>query len=280
MSHFLKSGLGIALAVLLTGATTAQEVTEDVTAEARRYNVEFIVFSYSENVSVGTEVFPPDTPEVDLDQLAFGPAEQIPEYGDPALSEPAADDTSLPEGEAPIEDGPSLIDAVLLLDDERSMQRAHSQLVRLDAYEPLLYTGWSQLALAPKDTKPIELTFFGRVPPGLAGSFKLYMSRFLHLVVDLTLDDGESPAEPAPYAEPAFSFGDERVGFDTSPVRAPGPVRFRIEEDRIIKNGDIRYFDHPKFGIVVKVTRVDPPEPGEQPADDIGPLTPIGVTSQ
>jgi hypothetical protein len=33
--------------------------------EIRRYTVELIVFFYAENVSVGTEIFPPDEPIVD-----------------------------------------------------------------------------------------------------------------------------------------------------------------------------------------------------------------------
>ena len=36
-----------------------------------------------------------------------------------------------------------------------------------------------------------------------------------------------------------------------------GPVRYRIQEDRIVRNNDIRYFDHPKFGVIAKVTRVE-----------------------
>ena len=28
-------------------------------------------------------------------------------------------------------------------------------------------------------------------------------------------------------------------------------------EDRIVKHGEVRYFDHPKFGVVAKVLRLD-----------------------
>jgi hypothetical protein len=35
------------------------------------------------------------------------------------------------------------------------------------------------------------------------------------------------------------------------------PVRYRIYEDRIMKTGDLRYFDHPRFGVVARVTRPD-----------------------
>ena len=38
------------------------------------------------------------------------------------------------------------------------------------------------------------------------------------------------------------------------------PVRYRIQENRILKNGELRYFDHPKFGVLAKVTRVEDEE--------------------
>jgi hypothetical protein len=38
------------------------------------------------------------------------------------------------------------------------------------------------------------------------------------------------------------------------------PVYYRIQENRILKNGELRYFDHPKFGVLAKVTRVEEEE--------------------
>ena len=34
-------------------------------------------------------------------------------------------------------------------------------------------------------------------------------------------------------------------------------MRYAIREDRIFKSGDLRYFDHPKFGVLAKITRVE-----------------------
>jgi hypothetical protein len=33
-----------------------------------------------------------------------------------------------------------------------------------------------------------------------------------------------------------------------------------INENRILKNGELRYYDHPKFGVLAKVTRVEEDE--------------------
>jgi hypothetical protein len=34
-------------------------------------------------------------------------------------------------------------------------------------------------------------------------------------------------------------------------------VSYRIQEDRIFRSGELRYFDHPKFGVLAKVSRVE-----------------------
>ena len=79
--------------------------------------------------------------------------------------------------------------------------------------------------------------------------FYLYLSRFLHLVVDLSLTPPDSTPE---YAD---EFGTVRQ-FEYALPPTQGPVRFRIREDRIFKSDEIRYFDHPKFGVIAKVQRV------------------------
>ena len=65
------------------------------------------------------------------------------------------------------------------------------------------------------------------------------------------------------FDEPAFTFGDARLMYDDEYQPEEGPVRYRIQENRILKNGDIRYFDHPKFGVIAKVTRIERVEPEE-----------------
>ena len=117
-------------------------------------------------------------------------------------------------------------------------------------------------------------------PERLSGSFTLYLSRYLHLVVDLTLEELRANGEPVAIDESGFAYSDNRFGAGYDDVQ-PSPVRYRIQEDRIFKNGDLRYFDHPKFGVLAKITRVEeeeqqePVEPemlGDGPAELIGDL--------
>jgi hypothetical protein len=63
-----------------------------------------------------------------------------------------------------------------------------------------------------------------------------------------------------------FNFGDSRRQYEEPDTAELQPVRFRIQENRILKNGELRYFDNPKFGILAKVTRVEESEP--EPSDE------------
>jgi hypothetical protein len=185
------------------------------------------------------------------------------------LAEPqaAATDPDVPEVEEEVEKAP-WPETVLMVEDEFSMQAVIERLELLDAYEPMLHVGWTQVALPEDESQPIELPYFGDPPAGLDGSFTLYLGRYLHLVVDLALDASASTGEESPgleepisdepdFDEPAAIYGDARQQFDDEMPVAEGRVRYRIQENRIMRNGDTRYFDHPKFGVIAKVNRVE-----------------------
>jgi hypothetical protein len=133
------------------------------------------------------------------------------------------------------------------------------QLNRLDAYEPLMHVGWTQAVWPEEETEAVSLFRLGMPPEGLDGSLTLYLSRFLHLVVDVQLRDPDSIENPITTTDDGFaSFSDEII--------APQPIFYRIQEDRIVKNNDLRYYDHPRFGVLARVTRVEDDEE-ENPAE-------------
>lgn len=235
---------GIAI-TLVSAAATAQTVAEPEVTEYPRYTVEVIIFEYAEEVSIGTERFLPDKPpptadELDEEELVFG------------------DDLSPP----PVEDeafAPGAAEFVLHLEDELTMSDVAGRLERLDVYRPVMHFAWTQVTRPDEETRPIELSALGVPPAGLEGSFTLYLSRYLHLVVDLSLEQQPGFSDPVAIDEPVSAYTDGRFGADYDTPRS-GPVRFRIKEDRIFKSGDLRYFDHPKFGVLAKITRVEEPE--------------------
>ena len=231
----------LAVATIFPTMLFAQdELLDEEQVPIKRYTVELIVFSYQENVAVGTEQFPGDQTEL--------PTEEIEEI-------------VVKEHVRRHPDAVGLM-SIYLSEEELTMHDVVKQLELLDAYDPLMHVGWTQAGFPLQDTDALDLSVFGEPPIGLDGSFTLYLARYLHLVVDLSMD--------APVEVIEIEFDDDTFYEfeDTSPRE--GPVRYRIDEDRIVKNGEIRYFDHPKFGVVAKVSRIEETAEDESEETDSG----------
>lgn len=242
------------LATLLLSTAVAQnELPEEEQEDIRRYTVEIIIFSYVEEVSIGTELFPADEPPADDEYLIDHDEFDI-----------ADDKNAAPE----VPD----MELVMLTEDEYTMSDILRQFALLDVYETMMHFGWTQSTRPQEETRAIELRVFGEPPQGLDGSLTLYLSRFLHLVVDLTLDAPEDFSISAAVDEPHLIFGDSHNRFGDATGFQPQPVRYRIQENRIVRNGDVRYFDHPKFGVVARITRVEEEEIDADNAPEMEPL--------
>jgi len=297
--------------VLFLGSAAAQEAIDDESVEEppiRRYTVEVIVFSYEENVSVGSEIFLPDEPPPEEEPL-------LDEDGNPILTDEdlvpvfsddmAVADDEVVEEEAPpawavvlpvstAVDGGALVpivtgedagelnpfELVLLPEEEFTLVDAARQFELLDAYKTMMHFGWTQPTFPEEDTPAIELRLLAEPPEGLEGTLTLYLSRYLHLVVDLALDAPDEFEVEVVDDDSFFSFGDARERYGDVHAFEPMPVRFRIQENRILKNGELRYFDHPKFGVLAKVMRVEEPEEEDEDSaiDETGTLA--GRTTQ
>jgi hypothetical protein len=271
----MKKIITFLLATLVAAGATAQVVNQEDLTDAeplRRYTVEVIIFSYTENVSVGSEIFLPDDPPpeaellLDDDGNAIDPdAEPVPIFTDSNVAEEFAASDEEAEEEPPTwvvvstadaiaGDNPAAsslpVDAagaeqpnpfrlVLLTEDEYALSDALRKFELLDAYETLAHFGWTQPAFPEEETPAIELSLLAEPPEGLDGTLTLYLSRYLHLVVDLALDAPSEFEEEVIDDDSFFSFGDARRQYGEEPETLP--VRFRIQEDRIFKNGDLRF---------------------------------------
>ena len=78
------------------------------------------------------------------------------------------------------------------------------------------------------------------------GTVRVHLSRFLHITLDLTY-------QGAPDATPAFGASDRLDEL----VLAP---RYRITATRSARSGELHYFDHPAFGVLVRVTPLPAPD--------------------
>jgi len=237
------------IAACLPAAVFAQdELIDEEVPEIKRYTVEIVVFSYVEDVSIGTEVFPADLIEEIIEPVE--PVDTIEEIVVEVRHRRTPDMIEL--------------DPVLLTEAEFTMHDVVERLELLDAYEPILHVGWTQPGFPSEETEPMERAAFGEPPEGLNGNFKLYLGNYLHLVFDLAIEAATEIEEILIVDENDFVYSDVRPQYEFESEPVEGPVRYRIQENRIIKNGEIRYFDHPKFGVIAKVTRVEVAEDSDE----------------
>ena len=265
-----KSVSLLLLATAAIGAIAEEPLIEDEIPEIRRYTVEMIIFSYAQNVSAGSEIFVPDAPPpVDLmDDLGLD--------GDSSLhSVPEIIPEIVPEPEpeidlqAELEETTRKYELVMLAEEDFQLVDAYEHLRRLDAYAPLLHFGWTQPTYPEKDTELRPLSSFITPPEGLEGELSLYLSRYLHLAVKLQLDapTDDAPTDDAVDNTTARRDFSERYA-DYSEDIINYPVYYRIDEDRIFRNGELRYFDHPKFGVLAKINRAEEEELEEEFPED------------
>jgi hypothetical protein len=264
--------------------------------EIRRYAVELIIFEYVDRSGVGTEIFDPDAPPIlPEEEFIFGddvlnaplgdeempgnvaPIEPV--FTDSAPSDPLAIDQGGADGEIFADDTDVLLPPVadieleliptheqaglkILQADEYVLDNAYERLETLDAYRPIMRAAWTQPTLEKDLSVPITLRRLGDPPLRLDGTMTLYLSRFLHLVVDLELEEKSPQRNPA-VDNRVRRYGDERSRFGFYSAFDTPSTFFRIDEDRIVRNDELRYFDHPRFGVLAKIWRIEEEIPAE-----------------
>jgi len=170
---------------------------------------------------------------IDSGEQLRPPPEPLPELG-PLQPLNELHEITPPIIERLSEEGPpviqvqSLLNAQLLLEDEKL------RIDRVDAYALLLHSGFSQEGVEEKWALPVSVRRL-KAPATLAGTISLHRGRFLHIALDLTLD---TRTELRPLSQP-----------------------FRLTERRRLRSGEVHYFDHPAFGVVLTVRPEPEPEP-------------------
>lgn len=118
---------------------------------------------------------------------------------------------------------------------ESYLQPQVAQLLERDGhYRVLAHAHWQQ-TLEPNPKSPVKAVRVagsgGSTPAELEGAVRFYMSRFLHLDVNMQ--------------------------FRITEPGAPAPVTYAINEQRRLKSQETHYFDHPRFGVLVRVMPLD-----------------------
>jgi len=115
---------------------------------------------------------------------------------------------------------------------DSSLSAAAAALERSGRHHVLTHLRWQQSAEAKSVSKPVRLISAGGE---LDGALRFYLSRYL--IVELNMVLREPPGGGF------FGAGQEQV-----------ETPYRLNESRRIKVSETHYFDHPKFGALVRVS--------------------------
>lgn len=138
--------------------------------------------------------------------------------------------------------------------DGYTLTRFRNALASARGYHVLFYRAWRQATYDRQHAVPYPVHSMAGGGDTVEGTVTLIRERFLHLDIDLML------------LQPAAAAG------------ANGPV-YRLTESRRIHSSEIQYFDHPRFGVIARVTPVTETEapdattaPDNVPADEEAPV--------
>jgi len=223
-----------------------------------QFQVEVLIFTHRD--------FDPNEEQFTLeDRRAPPPAEQLREttvFDDPSFVPPREDAArGVPVGTPPLgadATSPLATNATqpdnaappeneftfrVLRPEELQLTQQYRVLNRLQAYHPLVHGGWVQLGLPDNEALPVDLGVLGVRNP--IGTIRLSLTRFLHLKLDLSYVE-------APAVQGALAPGQDGL------AELPVPTRYHLNAERTTRSGELHYFDHPAFGVLIKVTPVKP----------------------
>jgi len=131
------------------------------------------------------------------------------------------------------------------ISDNRRLNSVVNRLKNED-YRVIEHFVWHQPASALNSTEKLLVQFGNfktRQFREVEGTINLQLGRYLHLDIDLW----KILTEPPNFTADNYSFH--------SPI-----FYYRMHESRRLRLGEMHYFDHPKFGLLVQVRRVSIPE--------------------
>jgi hypothetical protein len=215
-----------------------------------QYEVEVLIFAFRE-LDPTEERFDQELNGFEGDATAF---REAPVFDDlrfgAAAPQPGALDTTVPQPGVlePVDPLAARRAEVLrtrpLRPEELKLGAEYRKLQAVAAYVPLVHTGWVQPGLPEADAQPFDLKVLGTLNP--SGTIRVHLSarNFLHITLDLTY---QGSATGAPLAANVANDGLDELVL---------PPRYHLKTTRTVRSGELHYFDHPAFGVLVRITPV------------------------
>lgn len=125
------------------------------------------------------------------------------------------------------------------------LQTEASLMTPQKGYQILLHKHWEITGYPKKMARPVGLFYQSNSAYGsqLEGKMTFYKSRYAHVDFELELDRAIPKRVRESFAQ------QQNLSLDT----LPKTWRFQLKESRKIKSGELHYFDHPIFGVLVKM---------------------------
>ncbi len=206
-SRFLSS---IAATVFLLNSAYALAEAN----EASWYSIEYIVFENTPLINQPLEVWNKEPFQMPADAIALEPSS-----GNKSFSS--------------------------LSTQQQQLHGVYRRLEKLSSYTPIAHGGWIQPVRNKQKRKSVSI-IHQMGTDRLEGTLTFHRGRFLHLSVDLQLNEMLPLAINNNYAADTIT---------------PPSTLYRLTESRRIKTSQSNYFDHPRFGVLAIVEKINSPTP-------------------
>lgn len=153
-----------------------------------------------------------------------------------------------------------------------------TSLMSRQGYEILYRKSWNQMMLPKEQTQPIRINAGELISSGfhrLDGEISIDISRYLHFRTELFYSIPVSAewlalqtpliderTEDSHFLDTAEPLGEQPIVSDllnteSAQPQQSGYLTVKMEQSRRMRRDELHYIDHPYFGIVVKMTRLD-----------------------
>ena len=135
-----------------------------------------------------------------------------------------------------------------------TLENIYNRLDRIKVYQPIIWNGWYQSLNKEDSSQIVSIRRLKNTLGLLEGNLRLYESKRgkLRLALDMSM------LEENTY-QPESKEISNLENTNTSLESITELIRYPFSDDKEMKIDELRYFDHPKFGIIAKVTKITPP---------------------
>tara|TARA_B100001057_G_scaffold479175_1_gene550464 strand:- start:36 stop:1655 length:1620 start_codon:yes stop_codon:yes gene_type:complete len=134
----------------------------------------------------------------------------------------------------------------MISQDNLELKKEFEYLYNSNFYDPLLHFSWNESIYSNEEKNVRPLCSFVALPTNVKGNLTLYLSRYLHLDINIQINE---PSEKISIKDLSDNLQ------ELKPITHF--IKYQINEDRILRNEELHYFDHPKIGVLAKVSRIE-----------------------